>query len=100
MATGMEPTGMAPSSGLPTDTPTSGTGKAWAGNPCTIPVVDEAASTPLTFGPSTPDPMPDCMKKDPIGPANLVWDVPQELINQVYQRLESSEELFTTSATG
>jgi aldehyde:ferredoxin oxidoreductase len=46
------------------------------------------------------DPMPDCIKKDPIGPANLVWDVPQELVSQVYERLESSEELFTTKAAG
>lgn len=46
------------------------------------------------------DPMPDCIKKDPIGPANQVWDVSQDLINQVYQRLDASEELFTTSATG
>jgi aldehyde:ferredoxin oxidoreductase len=46
------------------------------------------------------DPMPDCIRKDPIGPANVVWDVSQELISQVYQRLETSEELFTTKAAG
>jgi aldehyde:ferredoxin oxidoreductase len=46
------------------------------------------------------DPMPDCIKKDPIGPANMVWDVPQELVSQVYERLESSEELFITKAAG
>jgi aldehyde:ferredoxin oxidoreductase len=46
------------------------------------------------------DPMPQCIKEDPIGPTNAVWDVPQELISQVYQRLESSEELFSTKASG
>jgi hypothetical protein len=44
--------------------------------------------------------MPECIRKDPIGPANAVWDVSQELISQVYQRLESSEELFTAKAAG
>jgi len=46
------------------------------------------------------DPMPECIKQDPIGPANLVWDVPQELISQVYKRLDSSEDLFTMKAAG
>jgi aldehyde:ferredoxin oxidoreductase len=46
------------------------------------------------------DPMPECIKQDPIGPAKLVWDVPQELISQIYVRPESSEELFTTKAAG
>jgi aldehyde:ferredoxin oxidoreductase len=46
------------------------------------------------------DPMPECIKQDPIGPANLVWDVSQELISQVYKRLEASEEFFTTKAAG
>jgi len=46
------------------------------------------------------DPMPECIKKDPIGPANLVWDVSQELVSQVYERLEASEELFTSKAAG
>jgi aldehyde:ferredoxin oxidoreductase len=49
---------------------------------------------------SEDDPMPECIKKDPIGPTNAVWDVPQELVSQVYQRLEPSEELFTTKAAG
>jgi aldehyde:ferredoxin oxidoreductase len=46
------------------------------------------------------DPMPDCIRKDPIGPAQAVWDVSQEVISQVYTRLESSEELFTAKAAG
>jgi aldehyde:ferredoxin oxidoreductase len=46
------------------------------------------------------DPMPECIKKDAIGPANLVWDVSQDKISQVYERLEASEELFTTKAAG
>jgi len=46
------------------------------------------------------DPMPDCIREDPIGPAKLVWDVPQDLVDQVYNRLDASEELFTTKAAG
>jgi aldehyde:ferredoxin oxidoreductase len=46
------------------------------------------------------DPMPQCIKDDPIGPANMVWDVSQDLIDQVYTRLDSSEELFTSAAAG
>ena len=44
--------------------------------------------------------MPECIRKDPIGPAKAVWDVPQDLILQVYERLEPSEEFFTTKAAG
>ncbi len=46
------------------------------------------------------DVMPECMMKDPIGPAKVVWDVPPELSAQAYQRLEAREELFTAKATG
>ncbi len=46
------------------------------------------------------DPMPQCIKDDPIGPANLVWDVSQALVDQVYERQGASEELFTTPAAG
>jgi aldehyde:ferredoxin oxidoreductase len=46
------------------------------------------------------DPMPDCIRKDPIGPAQAVWDVSQDVISQVYRRLDSSEELFTAKAAG
>ena len=46
------------------------------------------------------DQMPDCMKKDPIGPAKMVWDVPTELVVQAYQRQGNREELFTMKASG
>jgi aldehyde:ferredoxin oxidoreductase len=46
------------------------------------------------------DPMPECIRKDPIGPGKAVWDVPQDMILQVYERLEPSEEFFTTKAAG
>ncbi len=46
------------------------------------------------------DVMPECMMKDPIGPAKVVWDVPKELAAQAYIRLEAREELFTAKATG
>jgi aldehyde:ferredoxin oxidoreductase len=46
------------------------------------------------------DPMPQCIKDDPIGPANLVWDVKQELIDQVYERQGAREELYVTPAAG
>ena len=39
--------------------------------------------------------MCDTMKKDPIGPTRMVWDVPQEVVAQAYQRFESRDELFT-----
>ncbi len=42
------------------------------------------------------DPMPECIKKDPIGPANAVWDVPQDIVRKAYERFEPREELFTT----
>jgi aldehyde:ferredoxin oxidoreductase len=46
------------------------------------------------FGPED-DEMPDTMKEDPIGPEKVVWDIPQEVVNQAYQRFEPREELFT-----
>jgi aldehyde:ferredoxin oxidoreductase len=46
------------------------------------------------------DIMPECMAKDAIGPAKVVWDVKDELTQQAYQRLDSSEEFFVTKATG
>ena len=46
------------------------------------------------------DVMPDCMKKDAIGPAKLVWDVPDEVARSAYQRFDAREELFTTKAAG
>jgi len=41
------------------------------------------------------DVMPECMKKDAIGPANWVWDVPQEIVRTVYERFEPTEALYT-----
>jgi aldehyde:ferredoxin oxidoreductase len=46
------------------------------------------------------DQMPDCMKQDPIGPANAVWDVPADLVVQAYQRQGDREELFAMKASG
>jgi aldehyde:ferredoxin oxidoreductase len=40
------------------------------------------------------DLMPDCMKQDPIGPTEVVWDVPPELVAKLYERCETREELF------
>jgi aldehyde:ferredoxin oxidoreductase len=45
------------------------------------------------FGPED-DEMPETMKKDAIGPAKFVWDVPQEIVNQAYKRFEPSDEFF------
>ena len=45
------------------------------------------------FGPED-DEMPDCMKHDPIGDAKFVWDIPQEVVNRVYERFELRDELF------
>jgi len=47
------------------------------------------------FGPED-DEMPDTMKEDGIGPENVVWDVPQEVVNKAYERFEAREELFTS----
>jgi aldehyde:ferredoxin oxidoreductase len=46
------------------------------------------------FGPED-DEMPDTMKEDAIGPEKAVWDVPQDIVNQAYERFEPREELFT-----
>ncbi len=46
------------------------------------------------------DVMPDCMKEDGVGPAKIVWDVPEGLAAEAYHRLEAREELFATKATG
>jgi aldehyde:ferredoxin oxidoreductase len=46
------------------------------------------------FGPED-DVMCDTMMQDPIGPTGLVWDVPQDVVSQAYQRFEPREELFT-----
>jgi len=46
------------------------------------------------------DVMPECLKKDAIGPQKLVWDVSNELPQQVYKRPEAREEFFAAKATG
>jgi aldehyde:ferredoxin oxidoreductase len=45
------------------------------------------------FGPED-DLMPECMKKDPIGPDEVVWDVPAEVVARAYERFELRDELF------
>jgi aldehyde:ferredoxin oxidoreductase len=46
------------------------------------------------------DVMPDCMKQDAVGPANVVWDVKDEVVQSAYRRFEGREALFTTKAAG
>ncbi|MBW2495317.1 MAG: aldehyde ferredoxin oxidoreductase [Deltaproteobacteria bacterium] len=41
------------------------------------------------------DAMPDCLKQDAIGPAKLVWDVPDDVVADAYERFENADELFT-----
>jgi aldehyde:ferredoxin oxidoreductase len=50
------------------------------------------------FGPEH-DEMPECMKKDPIGPTKVVWDVPKEIVQAAYKRFEPRDELFTQIAS-
>jgi aldehyde:ferredoxin oxidoreductase len=45
------------------------------------------------FGPGD-DVMPDCMKQDAIGPAKLVWDVPDDVVANAYERYENTDALF------
>jgi aldehyde:ferredoxin oxidoreductase len=46
------------------------------------------------FGPED-DVMCDTMKQDPIGPTNLVWDMPEDVVSAAYERFEARDELFT-----
>jgi len=46
------------------------------------------------------DVMPECIKQDPIGPAKLVWDVPQEIVEKAYRRQPLRPELFAQKAAG
>ena len=46
------------------------------------------------------DVMPECIQQDPIGPAKLVWDVPQEIVEKAYQRQPLRPELFAQKAAG
>ena len=38
--------------------------------------------------------MPDCMKEDAIGPAKVVWDVKDEVVQSAYQRFDARELSF------
>jgi aldehyde:ferredoxin oxidoreductase len=46
------------------------------------------------FGPAD-DVMCDSMKQDPIGPTNLVWDIPEDVVAKAYVRFEARDELYT-----
>lgn len=46
------------------------------------------------------DVLSDCLAKDPIGPANAVFDVPAEIIAQVYTKMTPGEDMFTAKASG
>jgi aldehyde:ferredoxin oxidoreductase len=46
------------------------------------------------------DVMPDCMMQDAIGPANVVWDVKQEVVQATYRRFDARDELYVTKAAG
>ncbi|MFQ5698366.1 MAG: aldehyde ferredoxin oxidoreductase C-terminal domain-containing protein [Myxococcota bacterium] len=46
------------------------------------------------------DPMPECMKKDPIGPQQAVYDVPIEEANKARSLIEPQDDMWTTAATG
>src|SRR5262249_24736890 len=46
------------------------------------------------------DVMRECLKQDAIGPAKLVWDVPDELAQQAYPRQPVRPELFGQKAAG
>ena len=46
------------------------------------------------------DVMAECIQQDPIGPAKAVWDVPDDLVQQAYQRCAVRDELFALRASG
>ncbi|MAG30949.1 MAG: hypothetical protein CL908_08675 [Deltaproteobacteria bacterium] len=47
------------------------------------------------------DVMPECMKKDAVGPTNTVFDVDSDTIKQTYERMiEPTEEVFNKVAAG
>jgi aldehyde:ferredoxin oxidoreductase len=43
---------------------------------------------------SSDDVMPECMKQDAIGPARLIWDVPDDVVERAYERYENTDALF------
>jgi aldehyde:ferredoxin oxidoreductase len=46
------------------------------------------------------DEMPDCMKEDPIGPMNAVWDVPGDIVKAAKKRMKHGDDLFEARASG
>ena len=40
------------------------------------------------------------MMQDAIGPANVVWDVKQEVVQATYRRFDARDELYVTKAAG
>ena len=46
------------------------------------------------------DTMADCLKQDPIGPQELVWDVDAAVIAQAYTRFPNNDALFEMKASG
>jgi len=51
--------------------------------------------------PQEGDIMPECMKTDPVGPANVVFDIDDATIRKTYQRVvQPTEEVFAKVAAG
>jgi aldehyde:ferredoxin oxidoreductase len=46
------------------------------------------------------DTMPKCLEQDAIGPQNLVWDVPADVVAKAYERFPNDDALFSTKASG
>jgi aldehyde:ferredoxin oxidoreductase len=46
------------------------------------------------------DRLAECLSQDKIGPAGVVFDVPADIIRQVYTRQPAREDLYTARAAG
>jgi aldehyde:ferredoxin oxidoreductase len=46
------------------------------------------------------DKLAECCEQDAIGPAKVVFDVPADIIQQVYTRLPAGDDLYTMKASG
>jgi aldehyde:ferredoxin oxidoreductase len=46
------------------------------------------------------DVLSECLTKDPIGPANAVFDVPAEIIAAVYTKMVPGDDVFSAKASG
>jgi aldehyde:ferredoxin oxidoreductase len=46
------------------------------------------------------DVLAECLAQDPIGPAKMVFDVPAEIVQQVYTRMPAGDDLYTAKASG